>query len=54
MDQDALDSIIKAGAVTREARQSGAGMIAEGVSLLSVERDRGIHPKEGVEACISS
>lgn len=36
MDQDALDCIIKAGAVTREARQLGAGMIAEGVSLLSV------------------
>ena len=36
MNQEALDSIIKAGAVTREARQLGAGMIAEGVSLLSV------------------
>lgn len=36
MDQEALDSIIKAGAVTREARQLGASMIAEGVSLLSV------------------
>lgn len=36
VDQDALDSIIKAGAVTREALQLGAGMIAEGVSLLSV------------------
>ena len=39
MDQDALDSIIKAGAVTREARQSGVGMIAEGVSLLSVAEE---------------
>jgi methionyl aminopeptidase len=39
MDQDALDSIIKAGAVTREARQLGAGMIAEGVSLLSVAEE---------------
>lgn len=36
MEQEALDSIIKAGAVTREARQLGASMIAEGVSLLSV------------------
>ncbi|WP_019176149.1 type II methionyl aminopeptidase [Methanomassiliicoccus luminyensis] len=39
MDQDALDSIIKAGAVTREARQLGAGMIGEGVSLLSVAEE---------------
>lgn len=39
MDQDALDSIIKAGAVTQEARQLGAGMIAEGVSLLSVAEE---------------
>lgn len=39
MDQDALDSIIRAGAVTREARQFGAGMIAEGVNLLSVAEE---------------
>ncbi len=39
MDQDALDGIIKAGAVTREARQLGAGLIAEGVSLLSVAEE---------------
>jgi methionyl aminopeptidase len=39
MDQDALDKIIKAGAVTREARQLGAGMIAEGASLLSVAEE---------------
>jgi methionyl aminopeptidase len=39
MDQVALDSILKAGAVTREARQLGAGMIAEGVSLLSVAEE---------------
>ncbi len=47
MDQEALDSILKAGAVTREARQLGAGMIAEGVSLLSVaeEVEAHIHKK---------
>ena len=39
MDQEALDGIIKAGAVTREARQLGASMIAEGVSLLSVAEE---------------
>ena len=39
MDQDALDNIMKAGAVTREARKLGAGMIAEGVSLLSVAEE---------------
>ncbi|OPY33229.1 MAG: Methionine aminopeptidase [Methanomassiliicoccales archaeon PtaU1.Bin124] len=39
MEQDTLDSIIKAGAVTREARQLGASMIAEGVSLLNVAEE---------------
>lgn len=39
MNQDALDEIIKAGAITREARQLGAGMIAEGVSLHSVAEE---------------
>lgn len=39
MDQDALENIKKAGAITREARQLGAGMIAEGVSLLSVAEE---------------
>jgi len=39
MDQDALDSIMKAGAVTRGARQLGASMIAEGVSLHSVAEE---------------
>ncbi|MDW5563513.1 MAG: type II methionyl aminopeptidase [Methanomassiliicoccus sp.] len=39
MDQDALENILKAGAVTREARQLGADMIAEGVSLLSVAEE---------------
>lgn len=43
MDQDALENIIKAGAVTREARELGAGMIAEGVSLLSVAEETEAH-----------
>jgi len=43
MDQDALDCIIKAGAVTREARQLGVGIIAEGVSLLSVAEEIEAH-----------
>jgi methionyl aminopeptidase len=44
MNQYELDCIMQAGAITREARQLGASMIAEGVSLLSVA--------EETEACI--
>jgi methionyl aminopeptidase len=39
MNEDILESIKKAGAISREARELGAGMVDEGVKLLSVAEE---------------